>query len=61
MIPTNEKERERIRKQLRKVGNDFLQAVKGEVDSCVLFCDVDRLERLISIVYIHMEKEKRRK
>jgi hypothetical protein len=57
MIPINEKEREKIRKQLRKAGNDFLQVVKEEVDSCVLLCDVERLERLTSIVHVHMDSE----
>lgn len=52
-----EARKEKIRKQLRKVGDHFLQVVKEEVDSCVLLCDMGRLERLTSIFHIHMDSE----
>jgi len=53
----NEKEREKLRRELRKLGNKFLQTIKEEVDSAVFLCDADRLNRLISIVHIHMDSE----
>jgi len=56
-MPINEKEREKIRKQLRKTGDEFLQTLEEEVDSCVILCDVERLGRLTSIVRTHMDSE----
>jgi hypothetical protein len=53
----NEKERRKTEKDLRKVGNKFLQILKEEVDSAVILCDVGRLERLTSIVHVHMDSE----
>jgi len=52
-----DKKEEEIRKKLRKVGNEFLQAIKEEVDSAILLRDVGRLERLTNIVHIHMDSE----
>ena len=46
----DEKEREKIRKGLRKLGDEFLKTVREEVDSCVLLCDAGRLGRLIRAV-----------
>ena len=47
-------EREEIRKELRKLGDRFLDSIKEEVDSCVLLCDVDRLHGLIRQVDIYL-------
>jgi len=49
--------RRKIEKRLREVGNKFVQVLKEEVDSAVILCDVGRLERLTSIVHIHMDSE----
>jgi len=53
----NEKERKKIRGELRKRGNDFLETLREEVDSAVILCDVDRLGRLVSAVHNHMDAE----
>lgn len=53
----NEKEQEKLRKKLRELGDDFLQVIKEEVDSAIFLCDTERLERLTSIVHIHMDSE----
>jgi len=53
----NEKEREKVRKQLRKLGDRFLQSLREEVDSAVVLCDTERLNRLTSIVHVHMDSE----
>jgi len=53
----NEKERKKIREELRKRGNDFLGTLRDEVDSAVFLCDVDRLGRLVSAVHNHMDAE----
>lgn len=53
----NEKERDKIRKQLRKLGNDFLEALREEVDSSIILCDVERLDRLISIVHMSLDSQ----
>ena len=52
-----QKEQEKIRRLLRKEGNKFLEVLKEEVDSCIILNDVDRLERLTSIIHIHMDSE----
>jgi len=52
-----DKKEEELRKKLRKVGNEFLQVIKEEVDSAILLRDVGRLERLTNIVHIHMDSE----
>jgi len=48
---------EELRTELRKTADEFLEAIKEEVDSCVLLGDVDRLERLISAVHAHLDAE----
>lgn len=53
----NEKQREKLREELRKLGNEFLEALRDEVDSCVFLCDVGKLNRLTSIVHLHMDAE----
>jgi len=46
-------EKEKVRKELRKLGVDFLNALKEEVDYCVLLCDANRLCGLIRQVDIY--------
>ena len=53
MIPKDEKEREKIRKQLRKVGDEFLKTVKEAVDNAVFLCDVDSLDGLVQAVDVY--------
>jgi len=53
----DEREREKIRKELRKVADEFLEAVREAVDSCVLLCDVERLGRLVAAVDTQMGHE----
>ena len=53
----NEKERDEIQKKLRKLSNEFLDALKEEVDSCVILCDVDRLHELTHAVDVVMGYE----
>ena len=53
----DEKEREKIRKELRKVADEFLETVREEVDSCVLLCDAGRLGRLVATVNTQMGYE----
>jgi len=48
-------EKEKIRRELRRLGDMFLQSLKEEVDSCVLLCDVDRLHGLVRQVDIYLE------
>jgi len=48
----NEKEREKTRRKLRKVGDEFLRAVKEKVDMYVLLCDVDGLDELVQAVKV---------
>jgi len=45
---------EEIKKELRKIGDEFLDALKTEVDSCVLLGDVERLHGLIHQVNIYL-------
>jgi len=52
-----EAQKELIRKQLREISNELLKVVKEEVDSCVLLCDTERLDRLVSTVHVHMDSE----
>lgn len=53
----NEKERDEIQKKLRKLGDEFLDALKEEVDSCILLCDIDRLHNLTHAVDMVMGYE----
>jgi hypothetical protein len=48
----NEKEREKTRRELRKVADEFLRVVKEKVDICVLLCDSKGLSELVSAVDI---------
>lgn len=52
----NEEEQlvERERKELRKLGNKFLNTMKEEVDSAVLLCDMSRLHDLVHAVDVVM-------
>ena len=36
----DEKEREKVQEELRKVGDEFLKAVEEIVDSSIILCDV---------------------
>jgi len=47
-----EKEREKTRRELRRIGDEFLKVVKEQVDSCVLLCDSKGLSELVSAVDI---------
>jgi hypothetical protein len=47
-------EKENLQKVLRRLGEDFLKALREEVDSYVLLCDVDRLHGLIRQVDIYL-------
>jgi hypothetical protein len=49
-----EKERERTRRELRKVGNKFLKLVKERVDNCILLCDAEGLSELTHAVDVAM-------
>ena len=42
------------REELKKLGDDFLKAMKEEVNSCILLCDTDRLHGLIRQVNIYL-------
>ena len=53
----DDKEREKIRKKLRKAADEFLKVLREEVDSCVLLCDEGRLERLTALVNMHTSYE----
>jgi len=46
-----------LRGELQKVADEFLEALREEVDGCVLLCDVDRLGRLVSAVHDHLYAE----
>jgi len=48
----SEKEREKIERALRKVGNKFLKVIKEKVDSYVLLCDSKGLDELVTAVDI---------
>lgn len=50
-------EKEVIRLKLRKVSNEFLDALKLEIDSCIILADIERFGRLVSMVKIHMDSE----
>ena len=56
-IVVNEKEREKVRKELRRLGDKFLQVVREEVDSAVILCDVDRLDGLIDAFRMQLDHE----
>jgi len=45
-----EKEREKTRRELRKVADKFLERVKEQVDDDVSFCDVNGLDMLVTAV-----------
>jgi len=47
-----EKEREKTRRELRRIGDEFLKVVKEKVDSCVFLCDSKGLSELASAVDI---------
>jgi len=49
-----EKEREKTRRELRKVGDEFLKVVKEVVDNQVLLCNVEGLAELVSAVDVLM-------
>lgn len=46
----NEREREKVRKKLRQVADEFLRAVTEKVDSCVVLCDVEGLAELVKAI-----------
>lgn len=46
-----------IQKEMRKVGDDFLEALRDEVDSCVFLGDTKRLDRLVTVVKRHLAAE----
>ena len=45
---------DKVREELRKLGDNFLKAMKEEVNSCILLCDADRLHGLIHQVDIYL-------
>lgn len=47
-------DKDEIRKELRRTGEEFLKSMRDEVDSCVLLCDVERLGGLVSIVNMYL-------
>jgi len=47
-------EKEKVRKELRELGDLFLRSIKEEVDSCVLLCDADRLYELIHHISVYL-------
>jgi len=47
-------EKEKVRQELRRLGDEFLKMLKEEVDSCVLLCDVGRLHGLFRQVDIYL-------
>ena len=53
LIPKDEKEREKVRKQLRKVGDEFLKTVKEAVDNAVFLCDIDSLDGLVQAIDVY--------
>jgi len=46
----NEKERLKVKKELRKVADKFLKVVTEKVDICVFLCDSKGLNELVSAV-----------
>jgi hypothetical protein len=52
-----EKKQNKLRKDLRNLGNRLLQVMKEEVDSAIFLGDFGRLERLTSAIHIHMDSE----
>lgn len=50
-------ERETLRKKLRKVADRLEQAIKEEIDVCVILCDSGRLNRLATAIDNHMSAE----
>jgi len=48
----NEKEREKVQKELRKAADEFLETLREKVDSCVILCDVDGLHELVTAVHV---------
>jgi len=46
----NEKEQEKIRQELRKLGDKFLERLREQVDNDVLLCDVEGFVKLVSAV-----------
>jgi len=42
---------------LRRSGNEFVNAVENEVDSCIFLKDLGRLDRLITAVHNHLVSE----
>lgn len=51
----NEKEQEKIRHELRKLGDKFLERLREQVDSDVLLCDVEGLDKLVSAVNVVLD------
>lgn len=55
MIPKDEKEREKVRKTLRKTGDVLLKQVREIVDNAVFLCDVDAVGGLVDAVHIYLD------
>jgi len=49
-----EKEREKTRRELRKVADKFLKLVEERVDNCILLCDAEELSELTHAVDVAM-------
>jgi hypothetical protein len=48
----SEGEREKIRRELRKTGDEFLRVVREKVGMYVFLCDVDGLDELVQAVKV---------
>jgi len=47
-------EKEKIQKELRRLGDEFIISIEEEVNACVLLCDADRLHGLVRQVNIYL-------
>ena len=46
---------DKLRTELRKAADEFLESIREEVDSCVFLGDVDRLGGLVNVVKIYLD------
>ena len=53
----NEKEQEKIRQELRKLGDKFLERLREQVDNDVLLCDVEGFDKLVSAVNMVLDHQ----
>jgi len=50
-------EEEELRKKLRERADEFLEAIREEVDSCVLLLDAERLSGLTGVVAMYLDSQ----